>query len=1210
MAETKAERHAWELLTHDFRWDPPADFGVKVRRNPGAAPGPAKLQVFEVAVAAIFSRLRPDYEWCVTPNLPDGGSDFIGRQQFLQDEVLGIAAAITVGGQCKKRGKIGNVVHEVAGSLVDMVATINPTFFVVALSARLKQDRIEQACARVELAYQRHCHILDRPQIEGMFNEHITLLEEILCEDLSPSDVRSVLDYLDTRRDSRLRPIAVSTPDRVLAGVPFTITVRMGALAGNTGDARLWWQPHPTDGTAPVPVTLIAPLGADSLQGSEFFDSSTADDPMRAHGSIELLTYAVGEVDLGEIRVGRSELTSGAQRIALGATRVVENMRPRFFEAPFRASLKRLADDYDRAMVSGIACVGVLGAGGSGKSRVCDEFALDKRRRGARIIRAHQAKTSDDQQRILAELFLSLATEEPSPTDPAATVIRAIAQYDMVLAGRAEPAVRSLFGVASGERHESVEQSLVSALIVLIVAATRESPVIVHLQDLHWCNVELLQLLEGLIWQLEVVLTGTRVRRGPQRGALLLLEGRMHERQGLAEEGWSSEQFEIFLGRVAASTVVCSSFTPAQSHEFISRLFERTHTRGRVTGSHLPELQAQLVEEIDRSAGGNPFHSLEQVRFLKDNSVIGQNRATGLLYLIRPPSVGSPLPDTVFEAIRRRWDYLHDRKPDLALLIRATALVEDHIPSGLFEQLRAELAPNISLGDVDSTEMLWTAEDERAEVTFRHENYFRSIRKFAITPADRERVVGVYVGWYESAGALGPADSFRLAQALLELPRPDPSRIHARLRTALRGARREGDLRLARRIAADWLDLRWSNDVNKPLDARAFLRCCDDELEFTGELLGSDRQRASIRLTALSERVHARVISRVAARPQASRELRRREFAAQVLRSQILFNDRQPSLAADVAHQVVSDIRAISTNVPRDEAPAWETIDMEALHSEAVALALAGEIDAALERSRQAVLLAEDSTSARALNVIATYANILLARDPETSESILRDLLERAEVKRGHDAVRDQMEINLAMALVVRTHDPGSPGPDAALTEARGLLARVFGDAFRLGRYPDAAAAALMLGVIAALAEDGNEASWFAQAVTAATRGRQMETLWRAHVNFATALHVEGNNSGTVCDHARAALEIMRDTLSPYPDPDDSMRFALLQAPMAQAVRLLLRTDDELAVAILERHPRLRTQFSDLQTGTLADIPEATRSHEWIRIGEEGYVLY
>ena len=83
--------------------DPPESFGVKVRRGRGPSKGPARLQVFEIAVAAVFAHLRPDYEWCVTPNLPDGGSDFIGRQQFLVDEVLDIAAAITTGGDAKTR---------------------------------------------------------------------------------------------------------------------------------------------------------------------------------------------------------------------------------------------------------------------------------------------------------------------------------------------------------------------------------------------------------------------------------------------------------------------------------------------------------------------------------------------------------------------------------------------------------------------------------------------------------------------------------------------------------------------------------------------------------------------------------------------------------------------------------------------------------------------------------------------------------------------------------------------------------------------------------------------------------------------------------------------------------------------------------------------------------------------------------------------------
>jgi hypothetical protein len=84
MPET--ERRVWQLLTRDFRWQLPDEIGVTLPGvfDPGARP--ARLQIFEVAVAAIFAKLRPDYTWYVTPNTPDEGVDFIGRHGFLQDD--------------------------------------------------------------------------------------------------------------------------------------------------------------------------------------------------------------------------------------------------------------------------------------------------------------------------------------------------------------------------------------------------------------------------------------------------------------------------------------------------------------------------------------------------------------------------------------------------------------------------------------------------------------------------------------------------------------------------------------------------------------------------------------------------------------------------------------------------------------------------------------------------------------------------------------------------------------------------------------------------------------------------------------------------------------------------------------------------------------------------------------------------------------------
>ena len=108
----------------------------------------------------------------MTPHRPDGGVDFVGHQQFLDDTSLGIAASITVGGQCKKRSTVDDIVGEVAGSLARMALTLNPTFFVVALSARLTRALVQKARAILENVHHRHCHILDRSQIEGLISDH------------------------------------------------------------------------------------------------------------------------------------------------------------------------------------------------------------------------------------------------------------------------------------------------------------------------------------------------------------------------------------------------------------------------------------------------------------------------------------------------------------------------------------------------------------------------------------------------------------------------------------------------------------------------------------------------------------------------------------------------------------------------------------------------------------------------------------------------------------------------------------------------------------------------------------------------------------------------------------------------------------------------------------------------------------------------------
>jgi len=1211
MPADEIEQHVWNLLTRDFHWEIPADFGVRLH---GGDDGPARLQIFEVAVAKIFSQLRPDYDWYVSPNSADGGLDFVGKQPFLNDDALGIAASVTVGGQCKKRTRVDSVVDAIAGSLTMMVTTIDPTFFIVAFSANISPERVTDARKRLEHTYRRNCHILDRRQIERLIDDYLADVETILREGLSDAEADEVISYFQARRTARPSIDAdVTIPNRVLAGVPFSVTLRIPAFMGSASAARLWWRPHTDSDGNTDPIALVVPHGAGAPAGAELVPADGADDPVQTEHVVELITYAVGQVNLGELRIGTRGTTNAdtGERIDLGSVQVVENMTPRFFEPPFRAGLVRLTQAYDRALARGVGSIGVVGAGGSGKSRVCEEFALTRRRLGASVISARQAKTLDDPHRVLADLFHGLVPSDGSLTDPVERVIRAIARYDADLAARAEPAIRAIFGVGVGSG-SIADQSVLSSLLLLIVTQSRRVPLILHLQDLHWCTADVLLMLERLVWQLDQVASDPRQTDGVVRGVLIIFEGRIREKQETGQEGWVSEPFEAFLQKLDAPMVQCVPFTPDDGLEFVRRLFEDRYSSHRRVNEDLLDFQLELIEQVHQTAGGSPFHTLEQIQLLKERRVLGQNPDTGLLYLIQPAPLGSSLPDSVFGAIQLRWRYMRQRTPELALLVWGAALLEDRVPMPLFRRLWRGIAPDVSLSDVDATDMLWTGQSDAIEISFRHENYFRSIRKFEVAAEDRRRVVEIYSEWFDEAETRDPADQFRWARVLLELPSPDVERARALLDTALDDAEKNGDRRLARRISATRLNLVWDEDARSPIDPSGFLNRCDEDLLLIRDLLGSDRFQAEDRLDRLRARLGRRVGEERSSPLPVLIELHRRQLTAEILRSQILFNDRKPAMAAEVSARAVGGIHALRANDLADAA-VWNDLEIEALHSEAVALALSGEIDEALERSNDAMTMARASRSSLSVRIISTHANILLAKDPAASEAMLRACLDGMGADGARPDARNGVEINLGMALVLRGYALGLSDPRASemLTEARARLERVFTSSYQIGRYPNASAATLMLGIISALENDGDEVTWFAQAVAAASRGHKMETLWRAHVNLAIAMHRhEGRVTESVREHARSAIEILEQTLSSYAQPDRTARFDLIRVPMAQAVRLLILAGDETGPDVLIRYPGLRKSFHDPDRGSLRENRGAYRSHEWIRVGEDDYVIY
>jgi hypothetical protein len=387
-------------------------------------------------------------------------------------------------------------------------------------------------------------------------------------------------------------------------------------------------------------------------------------------------------------------------------------------------------------------------------SRTCEEFALERRRRGCDLVVARQAKTNEAPHRVLAELLTGLAGAVPGQ-DVCEEILAVLRGYDADLVERVRPVVRSIFGMPGRTPSDDADSALLSAFLVLVVARCRRSTLVVHLQDLHWCGAEACLLLERLLVRLgHTSTTGFAPEPVGGCGVLFILEGRVRESGEAGDEAWSSTPFESFLSRAGIETVTCGAFSPEDSREFVRLLFEGRHNAHRAVPDELLSLQSELVERVDESAGGNPFHTIEQIRHLRDRRIVGRNPRTGLLYLIQPDSTQT-LPDSVFEAIEHRWHYLREQSPEAALLVWACALVEDQLPAAQFAHLWQALAPFVSRQALDRTEILWTGNSSSNDVVFRHENYFESLRRFTVTDHDRSRVVDAYEGWFAKQPRLG-----------------------------------------------------------------------------------------------------------------------------------------------------------------------------------------------------------------------------------------------------------------------------------------------------------------------------------------------------------------------------------------------------------------------------------------------------------------------
>src|SRR5947209_577466 len=158
--------------------------------------------------------------------------------------------------------------------------------------------------------------------------------------------------------------------------------------------------------------------------------------------------------------------------------------------------------------------------------------------------------------------------------------------------------------------------------------------------------------------------------------------------------------------------------------------------------------QEELLQTILRFGEGSPFHMIEQIKLLRHHRIIDQNTRTGLLFLSQQVPESLHIPTDVRTLIRRRFAYIQERWPNVAVLIRSVALLSDRISSDLFQELRSRLCPGASLDLVAKSDFLSLPHGTKGEVRFRHENYYQVLKDTELV--ERDTIVEIYREWLEA----------------------------------------------------------------------------------------------------------------------------------------------------------------------------------------------------------------------------------------------------------------------------------------------------------------------------------------------------------------------------------------------------------------------------------------------------------------------------
>jgi hypothetical protein len=1140
-----AEQKFWSLLTTTKVPVEGRQLGrIKVLGNKVKS-----LYLIELMIADTLATMDDNCTWYLTGVGADKGVDFEARTDLVKVNLFKLEISTAVIGQIKRMKHFDiDKVRAALTKIEDHRRTRNVSSAMLVLSSETRDfDKIKQAVEdRTLSGFDGERHVLSIEEFFLLWANHPSYLRAIFERAHLSEDSTAFLFEQLVEKGRKLRAAdgagtirmhASPPPAAVDCGVPFRVTVKVEFphfLSLQT--VHLKHEPSPECAGR---ISTLRPSRVRSENGTSF----RFREAKEAGVDLWLRAEAPGRIELGRLFAwGPGEVASPVI-CDLGVVHATPRYSPAYFPEPNLPVAKRLNSLLKRAHGGMVTAALVVGAGGAGKTELCEALIGEATDDGFRAIRLTVSDTADPRADIVTLIHGLFGAHRGLGVPGRAEVLEVI----RTLLGPMADVLNQLDLCLSGAGESLNARDLSIGLCALAVRTLTDRPLVIHLQNMHWAGKPFLDTLDLFMAGLRDAETsgGSHQDKRLPNGVFLLFEGRIGEARRLDGEMINIQPWLDFRETVKVEEFALGPWSPTHSRRFTERQLQFQAPGEGTIGR---ELHQEVIAYVERRAKGSPMHIVEQIRLLFDEGTLA-HADDGRVEVRKSLRGYRPVPDDVDEVIRDRWRFLQARAPSVALVLVLLAKTGSANDRGYVEQLLAACSPPLSAVDLERTGCIRVPADSETAFEFTHENYVQVFQTFAVD--GRSSLLACAIEWHKANSKNSNRTQLHLAKLLTLSWRP-PYATVVRLGKSvlLKEGTSPGDKETALRGL-----------LRVPRQHLEAASLSPEDLRYQLALLlegGASWEEALLELDRLACQCES-------VKGESSARLVLAKALAEKANVLVDLQRTEEALAAvDAGMKVVLELR---DHGAAESSMQLSWIEEKLLHRQAVALWFDG-------RQREAMVLQRRSgKKARARGDWASLAVIL--REFGTlclHDDIGRGLRLLQLAKALGDAHKETVslvdrrvtEVQYLLAQVMR----GTAwGGDQAQLDAVCIDAMKLHDAcLKEGFGYEPALSSLVAGVAAAVMHDDQRAHrLFRLAVIHATQGRLANLIWQTRLNLAQ-MELRLGNRGAARQNAREAAAFIG--LGFEGGAPSRSRLRLMELPLRQAVRCGLepwRPDGSLA---------------------------------------------